>query len=161
MSIDLVGGENPVMVVNSASNSVYYRQGPSNWDSFSTELVSMNSGSLGITQTDDHYILFSTNNDSGLLQWSSLEKQGVHQDNVPWFSQSFKSVMSSSSNLNPIFDSNGTLNLAVISDLENKIVSLNFYLDSDRDLIFDKIDQLPHLSGSGQILTEMVMGITL
>ena len=147
MSIDLVGGENPVMVVNSASNSVYYRQGPSNWDSFSTELVSMNSGSLGITQTDDHYILFSTNNDSGLLQWSSLEKQGVHQDNAPWFSQSFKSVMSSSSNLNPIFDSNGTLNLAVISDLENKIVSLNFYLDSDRDLIFDKIDQLPHLSG--------------
>ena len=49
--------------------------------------------------------------------------------------------------MNPIFDSNGTLNLAVISDLENKIVSLNFYLDSDRDLIFDKIDQLPHLSG--------------
>ncbi len=147
MSLDLIGGENPAMVVNSNSNSIYFRQGSTNWDSFSTELISMNQGSLGITQTDDHYILFSTNNDSGFLQWSSLEKQGVHHQHAPWLSQSFNSISSLSSDLNPIFDSNGTLNLAVIDDLENKIISLNLYLDSDRDLIFDKIDHLPHLSG--------------
>ena len=147
MGLDLIGGENPVMLVNSQSNSVYVRQGPNNWNSFSTDLVSMNQGSLGITQTDDHFILFSTNLDSGFLQWSSLEKQGVHHQNAPWFSQSFNSISSNSANLNPIFDGNGTLNLAVIDNLENKIVSLNFYPDTDRDLVFDKIDQLPHLSG--------------
>ena len=147
MNLDLIGGENPVMVVNSQSNSIYFRQGSANWNSFSTELSSMNQGSLGITQTDEHYILFSTNNDSGLLQWSSLEKQGVHLNNAPWFSQSFNSISSSSASLHPIFDSNGTLNLAVIDNLENKIISLNLYVDSDRDLIFDRIDHLPHLSG--------------
>ena len=87
-------------------------------------------GTWSLTQIDTHYILFTTNLDSGLLQWNSIEKNGVHDDFAPWFSQTF-SGLSSTSEVMPLFDSNGTLKIAMIDDLTDQIVSINLYLDSD------------------------------
>ena len=146
MSFDLIGGENPAMIVKSDSNSIYVRQAAETWSSMASQPDSLPQGTWSLTQIDTHYILFTTNPASGLLQWNSIEKNGIHDNFAPWFSQTFNGL-STTSQVIPLFDSNDTLNLAIIDDLENKILSMNFYLDSDKDLIFDKIDDLPHLSG--------------
>ena len=146
MSFDLIGGENPAMAVRADSNSIYVRQISGTWVSIATQPESLTQGTWSLTQLDTHYILFSTNPDSGLLQWNSIEKNGIHNDSAPWFSQTFTGL-STTSQVDPLFDGNGTLNIAVIDDMQNKVVSLNLYLDSDKDLIFDKIDDLPNLSG--------------
>ena len=145
-SFDLIGGEYPAIAVRADSNSIYTRQAAESWVSMASQPNSSPQGTWSLTQIDTHYILFTTNLDSGLLQWNSIEKNGVHDDFAPWFSQTF-SGLSSTSEVMPLFDSNDTLKIAMIDDLTDQIVSVNFYLDSDRDLIFDKIDDLPHLSG--------------
>ena len=146
MSFDLIGGEYPAMAVKSSSNSIYARQGAENWISMASQPESTPQGTWSLTQIDTHYILFTTDPVSGFLQWNSIEKNGIHQEFAPWFSQTF-SGLSTTSQVVPLIDSNGTLKVAMIDDLTNQIISLSLYLDSDKDLIFDKIDDLPNLSG--------------
>jgi len=145
-SLDLLGGDSPAMLVRSNSNSLYTREANQSWISVANQPESMVSGTWSLSQTDSHYISFTTNPDTGDLQWNSIEKNGIDNDSATWFSQSFKGI-ETTSNVAPISDQNGTINLALIEEVDNKVLSLNLYLDSDRDLIFDKIDDLPFLSG--------------
>ncbi|MBL6890601.1 MAG: FG-GAP repeat protein [Candidatus Poseidoniaceae archaeon] len=146
MSFDLIGGQNPAMAVRADSNSIYVRQASETWVSMASQPNSSPQGTWSLSQIDTHYLLFTTNPDSGLLQWNSVEKTGINDNFAPWFSQTFSGLITSSE-VTPFIDGNGTLKIVAIDEMQNQIVSLNFYLDSDRDLVFDRIDDLPHLSG--------------
>nr|ANV79364.1 hypothetical protein [uncultured Candidatus Thalassoarchaea sp.] len=146
MSFDLIGGQNPAMAVRSDSNSIYVRQASQTWISMISQPNSSPQGTWSLSQIDTHYILFTTDSDSGQLQWNSVEKNGIHDNFAPWFSQTFNGLITDSK-VTPLFDGNGTLKVATIDEIQNKIISLNLYLDSDRDLVFDRIDDLPYLSG--------------
>ena len=146
MSFDLIGGQNPAIAVRADSNSIYVRQASETWVSMASQPNSSPQGTWSLSQIDTHYLLFTTNPDSGLLQWNSVEKTGINDNFAPWFSQTFSGLITSSQ-VTPLIDENGTMKIAAIDEVQNQIVSLNFYLDSDRDLVFDRIDDLPHLSG--------------
>ena len=141
--LDLVGGEWPAMAVrgDSTTDVLYARNSTGHWSSFGQQPDSNAGGTWDLTVENDTYILMTSTGQSNLLTWNSLN---TAESSYHWNSLSFGDI-STIDSVGLFTDSNETLHMAFKDDSAQVVKSLRLYVDTDRDLIFDLLDELPHL----------------
>lgn len=142
-SLDLVGGEWPAMAVRGDSNSdvLYVRNTTGNWSSFGAQPASNAGGTWDLSVENHTFILMTSVGQTNLLTWNSLN---AAETTYHWNSLSFGDV-STMGSVGLYTDANETLHMAFKDDMAQVVKSLRLYPDSDRDLVFDLVDDLPHL----------------
>jgi hypothetical protein len=142
-NVDLVGGEWPAMAVRGDSNTdvLYARNSTGHWSSFGHQPDSNADATWDLTVENNTYILMTSNGQSNLLTWNSLN---TAESSYHWNSLSFGDI-STTGSVGLFTDSNETLHMAFKDDSAQLVKSLRLYVDTDRDLIFDLVDELPHL----------------
>ena len=142
-SLDLVGGEWPAMAVRGDSNSdvLYVRNSTGHWSSFGHQPDSNADGTWDLAVENNTFILMTSAGQSNLLTWNSLNAVG---SSYHWNSISFGDI-STKGSVGLFRDSNETLHMAFKDDTAQVFKVLRLYVDTDRDLIFDLIDDLPLL----------------
>lgn len=141
--LDMVGGSSPALAVraDSSSDVLYLRNGPLNWTSFGQQPPSTVDGAWDLSVMDEHVVLMTSVGQSNLLTWNSLD---INESSYHWNSLTFGDVTATGS-VGLYTDSNETLHLAIQDSIVWDVEVLRMYPDADRDLVFDLVDELPHL----------------
>jgi len=142
-NIDLVGGDSPAMAVRGDSNSdvLYVRDSNGIWSSFGTQPESNSDSTWDLAVENNTYILMTSAGQSNLLTWNTLNAE---EPSYHWNSISFGDI-STIGSVGLFRDSNETLHMAFKDDTAQVYKVLRLYVDTDRDLVFDLVDELPHL----------------
>ncbi|MEC7228938.1 MAG: integrin alpha [Candidatus Thermoplasmatota archaeon] len=139
--IDAVGGDIPLIVVNSQVNSVYARtQGK--W-----EVIAENLGDsvddFTIVKTNKHIIVIFRQANTGLISWRSMEySEGLNTDEI-WHSSPIDGL--ANQNGFSATYANDIIHLYIKEPSSNQITSVHLHKDSDNDHIFDEIDGLENI----------------
>ena len=147
-NLDLVGGSSPMMAVRSdaATASLYKRTNSTTWTSFGSQPDSNLEGAWDLVVMDDHYLLLTSTGPTNELTWNTISKQASLQNTSPWSSLAF-GYRSAGGQTDAQVDSNGTIHLSWWDDNLDDVGVMRLYQDTDRDLIFDLVDDL-HLLGN-------------
>ena len=147
-NLDLVGGQHPMLAVHSDVDStpfLHTRLNETMWSSLSVSRPDSNlEGAWDLVVMDDHYLLLTSSGLGNELTWNSISKQEATQSNGLWSSLSF-GYLAAGSQTGAQTDGNGTVHLAWWDNILDDVGVLRLYLDTDRDLIFDLVDDLPLL----------------
>lgn len=145
-SLDLVGGQHPTLAVrsNQETPSLYARINATEWTAFGTQPESNLEGAWDLVVADAHYFLMTSSGIGNELTWNAISKQAAHSDIDAWSSLAF-GYMGAGSQTDAQVDANGTIHMAVWDDNLDDVSVVRIYQDTDRDLIFDLIDDLPTL----------------
>ena len=147
-NLDLVGGQSPTLAVRSdvATASLYSRTNDTLWSAFGSQPESNLEGAWDLIVLDDHYVMLTSTGMSNELTWNSISKEASHHNNSTWSSLAF-GYLAAGSQTGAEVDANGTIHLSLWDDNLDDVGVLRLYKDSDRDLIFDLVDDL-HLLGN-------------
>ena len=77
------------------------------------------------------------------LRINTIHLDGRIEDRTTWSTHEMKNVYTNM-NFSSTIDSNGTLIATYFDSVDLDVEMLRLYVDSDRDLIFDRIDGMPH-----------------
>ena len=145
-NLDLVGGSEPTLAVRSdmSTPSLYTRTNISEWTAFATQPTSALDGAWDLVVMDDHYLLLTSTGSGKDLTWNAIAKESAMHNSTAWSTLAFgyKTV---GSQTNAQVDSNGTIHLGLWDDDLDDVSVLRIYQDTDRDLVFDLVDDLPSL----------------
>lgn len=146
-NLDLVGGQNPVLAVRSDAEtpSLYSRINDTMWSEFGSQPASNLEGAWDLIVLEDHYVMLTSTGLGNELTWNSISKEASHH-NSTWSSLAF-GYLAAGSQTDAQVDANGTIHLSLWDDNLDDVGVLRLYQDSDRDLIFDLVDDL-HLLGN-------------
>ena len=147
-NLDLVGGQHPMLAVRSdsvSSPSLFSRLNASTWSALSASQPDSNlEGAWDLVVMDDHYLLMTSSGVNNELTWNTISKQDASELTGLWSSLSF-GYRAAGSQTEAQVDGNGTIHLAYWDDVLDDVGVIRMYLDTDRDLIFDLVDDLPLL----------------
>ena len=108
--------------------------------SFSTHI----DAAWDLVVTDDHYIMITTHSTSGNLVWNSIHREHITSQHSTWSSMEF-GLIETPSTTSAILDLNNTLHLGIWDDVNDDVEVIRIYQDTDRDHVFDAIDEFPAL----------------
>ena len=94
------------------------------------------------------------------LRINAMHLDGQMGDASNWSTHEMKNVYTNM-NFSTTVDSNGTIVAGYFDTVDMDVEMLRLYTDSDRDLIFDRIDDMRMLVNNGKMLTRMVSAIIL
>ena len=147
-NLDLIGGQQPMMAVHSDSSllpSLHSRVNSTVWSPLNAPQPASNlEGAWDLVVMDDHYLLMTSSGSNNELTWNTISKHRANQSNSTWSSLAF-GYRTVGSQTGAQTDGNGTIHLAYWDDILDDVGVLRIYVDTDRDLIFDLVDDLPLL----------------
>ena len=116
-------------------------------DNQMNNLVSSDNGSWDLVSTDSGLVLFTSTPTTETLRVNIMNPENdtlsTLNDVIGWSSHEMKNVFTNE-NFSSLVDSNGTIVLSFFDTLDEDVDMLRLYPDSDRDMIFDSLDALPH-----------------
>ena len=150
-------GDSLYIAVRGLEHPLYERQstldaGNNSWtysiDNGMNNLVASDNGSWDLISTESGLVLFTSTPISETLRINTMntvnKTLSTKNDVIEWSSHEMKNVYVNE-NFSSLVDSNGTIVLSYFDTLDEDVDMLRLYLDSDRDLIFDTFDALPHI----------------
>ena len=150
-------GDSLYIAVRGLEHPLYERQstldaGNNSWmysiDNGMNNLVASDNGSWDLISTESGLVLFTSTPISETLRINTMNTVNntlsTKNDVIEWSSHEMKNVYVNE-NFSSLVDSNGTIVLSYFDTLDEDVDMLRLYLDSDRDLIFDTFDALPHI----------------
>ena len=137
-TIDSVGGQTPIIAVNSQINSVYAKSS-NGWqviaDSFGPEI-----DEFKLLADDSHIFMLASDATTAEILWRSMPTTDDKNSDESWHKSSLDGLFAEGG-----FDAllSGTgFSLYAKSASNNYITGVELHLDSDNDYIFDAIDEL-------------------
>ncbi|MGB2037615.1 MAG: hypothetical protein ACPHX8_04045 [Candidatus Poseidoniaceae archaeon] len=116
-------------------------------DNQMNNLVASDNGSWDLVSTDSGLVLFTSTPTTETLRVNIMNPENdtlsTLNDVIGWSSHEMKNVFTNE-NFSSLVDSNGTIVLSFFDTLDEDVDMLRLYPDSDRDMIFDSLDALPH-----------------
>ena len=113
-----------------------------NWTSMPAPPGAHADGPFDMFEHHDHWTMVSSDPQSQELRLHSLTSTGSEYEAL-WTTAPMTGL-TPTGNLNPLVDANGTVHMAYWDALEDDVELLRLYVDTDRDLVFDLIDGMPH-----------------
>ena len=149
-------GDSLYLAVKGLDHPLYERQsvldgGNHSWtysvDNQMNNLVASDNGSWDLVSTDSGLVLFTSTPTTETLRVNIMnpvnDTLSSTNDVIGWSSHEMKNVYTNE-NFSSLVDSNGTMILSFFDTLDEDVDMLRLYPDSDRDMIFDSLDALPH-----------------
>ena len=93
---------------------------------------------------DEHYLLMTSTGYDNALTWNAIGKEAASINSTSWSTLAF-GYKAAGSQTNAQVDSNGTVHLSLWDDTLDDVSVMRIYQDTDRDLVFDLVDDLPML----------------
>ena len=145
-NLDLVGGSEPTLALrsNTPTPSIYTRTNSSEWVAFGAQPESNLEGAWDLIVMDAHYLLMTSTGSDNVLTWNAIAKDAASMNSTSWSTLSF-GYKTAGSQTNAQTDGNGTIHLGVWDDTLDDVSVMRIYQDTDRDLVFDLVDDLPAL----------------
>jgi len=137
-------GSSLIFAVQSATDALYERSSTGHWSSFGGQPLSHAGGAWSVASNGPGVLLMTTTPSTDTLRINSLHLDGRSEDRSMWSSHEMKNVFTNA-NFSTSVDSNGTVVIAYYDSLDLDVEMLRLYADSDRDLVFDRIDAMPNL----------------
>lgn len=137
-------GSSLVFAVQSATDVLYERNSTGYWSSFGGQPLSEAGGAWNLVSNGPGVLLMTTTPATDTLRINTLHLDGRSEDRSSWSSHEMKNVFTNA-NFSSSVDSNGTIVVGYYDSLDFDVEMLRLYADSDRDLIFDRIDAMPHV----------------
>jgi hypothetical protein len=151
-----IHGDSLYIALRGLEHPLYERQstldgGNNSWiysvDNAMNNLVASDNGSWDLVSTDSGLLLFTSTPGTETLRINTMnpvnDTLSTKNDVIEWSTHEMKNVYTNE-NFSSLVDSNGTIILSYFDTLDEDVDMLRLYLDSDRDLIFDSLDALPH-----------------
>jgi hypothetical protein len=136
---------------------MYLRKSSLDWFSFGSQPVSTEQGAWDLWVENDTFVLMTSAGQNNLLSWNSMRIGSFHPHALQhsyqgesdltfssWNSFTFGDLTATGT-VGLYEDDNSTLHLAIQDNLVWDVEVLRLYPDSDRDLVFDALDDLPLL----------------
>ena len=137
-------GSSLIFAVQSATDVLYERSNSGNWSNYGGQLVTETGGTWSIVSNGPGVLLMTTTPTTNTLRINTLHLDGRSEDRSSWSSHEMKNVFTNA-NFSSSVDSNGTIVAGYYDSLDLDVEMLRFYADADRDLIFDRIDEMPNI----------------
>ena len=141
--LDLEGGTTPVLAVRAnAVSSILMPNGTGDWNAVAERPAAAHDGAWDVLVVNDHLLLLTSDESTHQLTVNTLELSSVQQSYSPWMSAKFGDVVVTHK-MDATFDTNGTVHMGYWDEVDNDALLLRLYVDQDRDLVFDLMDDLP------------------
>ena len=137
-------GTSLLFAVQATTESIHERNSTGIWSSYGSQPISAEDGAWEVISNGPGILLMTTSPTTHTLRVNSMHLDGRVQDRSSWSTHEMKDVHTNM-NFSTTVDSNGTLIAAYLDSADIDVEMLRFYVDSDRDLVFDRIDGLPDL----------------
>ena len=137
-------GTSLIFAVQSTVNALHERNSTGAWTTFGTQPISAEGGAWGVASSGSGIVLMTTTPSTDTLRINTLHLDGRSEDRTTWSTHEMKNVYTNM-NFSSTVDSNGTLIATYFDSVDMDVEMLRFYVDTDRDLIFDRIDGMPHV----------------
>ena len=137
-------GSSLIFAVQSATDALYERNTTGHWSTFGGQPLSQAGGAWSLVSNGPGVLLMTTTPTTDTLRINTLHLDGRSEDRSVWSSHEMKNVFTNA-NFSSSVDSNGTIVTGYYDALDLDVEMLRLYTDSDRDLIFDRIDAMPTL----------------
>ena len=137
-------GTSLIFAVQSTVNALHERNSTGSWTTFGTQPVSAEGGAWDVVSSGSGVVLMTTTPVTDTLRINTIHLDGRIEDRTTWSTHEMKNVYTNM-NFSSTIDSNGTLIATYFDTVDLDVEMLRLYVDSDRDLIFDRIDGMPHL----------------
>ena len=137
-------GSSLIFAVQASVDALHQRSSTGVWSSYGGQPVSSEGGAWDIVSSSTGVLLMTTTTGTDTLRVNTMHLNGRSEDRTTWSTHEMKNVYTNA-NFSSNVDSNGTLVFGYLESLDMDVEMLRLYSDADRDLIFDRIDGLPHL----------------
>lgn len=135
-------GSSLIFAVQASVDALHERTNTGVWSSFGGHPISSEGGAWEIVSNGDGVSLLTTTPGSDSLRINMMHLNGRIEDRSIWSSHEMKNVYTNA-NFSANVDSNGTIVFGYLDSQDLDVEMLRLYTDSDRDLIFDRIDGMP------------------
>ncbi|CAI8294281.1 MAG: Alpha-agarase [Euryarchaeota archaeon UBA443] len=135
-------GSSLIFAVQAAVNALHERNSTGVWSSYGGQPSSAEGGAWDIVSSDSGILLMTTTTATDTLRVNTMHLDGRTEDRSTWSTHEMKNVYTNA-NFSANVDSNGTIVFGYFDSLDMDVEMLRLYSDSDRDLIFDRIDGMP------------------
>ena len=137
-------GSSLIFAVQSATDALYERNSTGHWSSYGGQPLSHARGAWSLVSNGPGVLLMTTTPTTDTLRINTLHLDGRAEDRSVWSSHEMKNVFTDA-NFSSSVDANGTIVVGYYDALDLDVEMLRLYADSDRDLVFDRIDAMPNL----------------
>ena len=137
-------GHSLVFAVQASVDALHMRNSTGVWSSFGGQPTSAEDGAWQLVSRDGGVLLMTTTPQTDTFRINTMYLDGQMQDAPNWSTHEMKNVHTNM-NFSATVDSNGTIVAGYFDTVDMDVEMLRLYTDSDRDLIFDRIDGMPHL----------------
>ena len=137
-------GHSLVFAVQASVDALHMRNSTGVWSSFGGQPTSAEGGAWELVSRDGGVLLMTTTPQTDTFRINTMYLDGQMQDSPNWSTHEMKNIHTNM-NFSATVDSNGTIVAGYFDTVDMDVEMLRLYTDSDRDLIFDRIDGMPHL----------------
>ena len=141
-SIETFSGSMPIIAVNSEINSVYAKISGT-WQVIGDSFVN-EAESFKLMENDNHIFMISKDLHSNSIHWSTMKYSDSKTVDSPWHHAEFDRLIADDGFTAQYQDAK--ISLHIKSSSNNFITSIELFLDSDNDHLFDVIDQLDNVA---------------
>ena len=137
-------GSSLIFAVQASVNALHERNSTGAWSSFGGHPTSSEGGAWQLVSNGPGVILMTTTPGTDTLNINTMHLDGRSEDRSVWSSHEMKNVYTNA-NFSANVDSNGTIVIGYFDSQDLDVEMLRLYSDSDRDLIFDRLDAMPNV----------------
>ena len=137
-------GSSLIFAVQAAVHALHERNSTGVWSSHGGQPPSSEGGTWNIVSSATGVLLMTTTTGTDTLLINTMNLDGGPANAVTWSTHEMKNVFTNA-NFSSNVDSNGTVVFGYFDSLDMDVEMLRLYTDTDRDLIFDRLDEMPHV----------------
>ena len=137
-------GSSLIFAVQASGNALHERNSTGIWSSFGEHPILSEGGAWNVVSNGPGLLLMTTTPGSDTLRINTMHLDGPIEDRTSWSSHEMKNVYTNA-NFSANVDSNGTVVFGYLDSQDLDVEMVRLYSDSDRDLVFDRIDAMPHV----------------